>query len=295
MAQKVKNTKSPEQRQAEAEALHETIAEQVEALRDSGAWQRYLEFAQSFHRYSINNLMLILGQCPEATQVAGYRAWQKLNRQVSKGEKGIRIFGGRDVTVTVEDEDTGEEKKERRTKFFPVSVFDQGQTQLIDPEQGDPSEIAQQLTGEDIAGIHASTIDYLTAQGWKVEHEEIPGAANGYTAVDGSQRVVIDANLTPAQAAKTALHEAAHVLLHAEEDIADYVQHRGIKETEAESVAYVAAGVLGLDTSAYSIGYVAGWSDCETETIKDTAQRVLKAAHTLIEGIAQPTPETDGE
>ena len=91
--------------------------------------------------------------------------------------------------------------------------------------------------------------------------------------------------------AKTALHEAAHVILHAEEDHAEYVEHRGIKETEAESVAYIVAGILGLDTSAYSVGYVAGWSKCEAETIKATAANVLRTAHALADAITEPAPE----
>ncbi|MCJ1685394.1 hypothetical protein MT350_19735, partial [Rathayibacter sp. VKM Ac-2928] len=73
--------------------------------------------------------------------------------------------------------------------------------------------------------------------------------------------------------------------LHAEEDEEEYIEHRGIKETEAESVAYVVAGILGLDTSAYSIGYVANWSNGEPETIKSTAARVLRAAHTLADAL----------
>lgn len=78
MARKIRTTKSPEERRAEAEGLHATIAEQVEELRSSEAWTRFLTFAQAFHRYSINNLLLILAQKPEATHVAGYRTWQKL-------------------------------------------------------------------------------------------------------------------------------------------------------------------------------------------------------------------------
>lgn len=84
MARKIRTTKSPEERRAEAEGLHATIAEQVEELRSSEAWTRFLTFAQAFHRYSINNLLLILAQKPEATHVAGYRTWQKLGRQVRK-------------------------------------------------------------------------------------------------------------------------------------------------------------------------------------------------------------------
>lgn len=293
MVRKVKNSKSPEQRRAEAEALQASIAQQVEELRESEAWTRFLDFAQSFHRYSINNLLLILSQQSEATHVAGYRTWQKLGRQVRKGEKGIRIFGGRDVVTTQEDERTGEEKEQRTRRFFPVSVFDMSQTDPIDPEAQDPSTIAHKLTGEDPSGIVDAVTDYLTGQGWTVTREPIPGTANGYTTTDGSRRVVVDSDLSPAQAAKTALHEAAHVILHAEEDPAEYVEHRGIKETEAESVAYVVAGILGLDTSAYSIGYVAGWSQGNAETIKETAAHVLRTAHTLAEAITESEEETE--
>lgn len=293
MARKIKNAKSPEERRAEAEALHATIAEQVEELRDSEAWTRFLRFAQAFHRYSLGNLLLILAQRPEATHVAGYRTWQKLGRQVRKGERGIRIFGGRDVTETVEDDKTGEEKEQRRTRFFPVSVFDMGQTDPVDPEADDPSTLAQRLTGDDPLGIFEAVADYLTAQGWTVERETIAGTTNGYTTTDGTRRVVVDADLSPAQAAKTALHEAAHVILHTDDDPAEHVEHRGVKETEAESVAYVVAGILGLDTTAYSIGYVAGWSRCDVDTIKDTAARVLRAAHRLADALTEDDTEDE--
>lgn len=165
MARKIKHTKSPEQRRAEVEALQQSIAEQVEQLRQSEQWTRFLAFAQTFHRYSLNNLLLILAQNPEATHVAGYRTWQSIGRQVRKGERGIRIFGGREVRRTVE------------------------------------------------------------------------------------------------------------------EDAAEYV-------------AYIVAGTLGLDTAAYSIGYVAGWSGCEAETIKATAANVLRAAHTLADVITEEEART---
>lgn len=287
MARKIKNAKTPEQRRAEAETLQASIVEQVEQLRESEAWSRFLEFAQAFHRYSINNLLLILSQRPDATRVAGYRTWQSVGRQVTKGQRGIRIFGGRDIVTIEQDERTGKETERRMRRFFPVSVFDVSQTEPIDPSAEDPSAIAHRLTGDDPLGILAAVTDYLTGQGWTVEREPIGGDINGYTTTDGTRRVVVDAALSPAQAAKTALHEAAHVLLHAEEDPAEYVQHRGVKETEAESVAYVVAGVLGLDTSSYSIGYVAGWSEGDVETIKDTAARVLRAAHTLADVLTE--------
>ncbi|PPF09976.1 hypothetical protein C5C86_13625 [Rathayibacter sp. AY1E4] len=291
MARKITSTKTAEERREQAEALQASIAEQVEELRGTEQWTRFLTFAQAFHSYSLNNVLLILSQMPTASRVAGFRKWQALGRQVRKGERGIRIFGFRQKKVAAEDvaegeETTTDEEGQKVVRFFPIlSVFDISQTDLIDPEAGDPQALAQRLTGDDLLGITAAVEDYLSEEGWTVERENIPGEANGYTTTDGTCRVVIDANLSPAQAAKTALHEAAHVILHAEEDEEEYIEHRGIKETEAESVAYVVAGILGLDTSAYSIGYVANWSNGEPETIKSTAARVLRAAHTLADAL----------
>ena len=171
---------------------------------------------------------------------------------------------------------------------------DKSQTDLIDPEAGDPLEVARRLEGGDTLGIYGAVSDYLTAQGWTVTREALPEGINGRTAIDGSRQVAVDADLSPAQAAKTPLHEAPHVILHADEELAEYVAHRGIKETEAESVAYVVAGLLGLDTSAYSIGYVAAWSDCKAEVIKESAARVLRATRALADAITE-TEEANGE
>jgi hypothetical protein len=45
-----------------------------------------------FHRYSFSNICLILNQCPDASKVAGFGTWKKLNRSVKKGEKAIKII-----------------------------------------------------------------------------------------------------------------------------------------------------------------------------------------------------------
>ncbi len=273
--------KSPEQRKADMEALHERLAAQVEALRTSEEWARYLTFCAAFHRYSLSNVLLILSQREDATKVAGYRAWQKLGRQVRKGERGIQIIGTGERTVTEEDEKTGEESTKRRRVFFPVSVFDIGQTEIMTGAE-EITQPAHQLDGEDEAGIYDAVAAYLTAQGWNVSREPTGKRRNGYTTNEG-QRVVVDFSLSPAQAAKTALHEAGHVTLgHLADDFTEYLTHRGRYEVEAESVAYVLAGLLGLDTSPYSVGYVAEWAErAEADVIKESAARVLQAVHTL--------------
>lgn len=96
--------KGIEEKKAQAAALHESIATQVESLRDSERWTAFLTFASAFHAYSLNNELLILGQRPDASRVTGFRKWRGLGRQVRKGEKAVRIFGYSTKKVTEEDE-----------------------------------------------------------------------------------------------------------------------------------------------------------------------------------------------
>ena len=70
----------------------ERLAEGITQLTSSERWQEWLAMQSRFHSYSFNNTLLILGQKPEATRVAGFNAWRKLDRFVRKGEKGIWIL-----------------------------------------------------------------------------------------------------------------------------------------------------------------------------------------------------------
>ncbi len=85
------NDKANELRQRIDDQL-DVLAKAVDEVRASDMFRQYLDMQARFHHYSWRNSMLILSQCPQASQVAGYRAWQKLKRQVRKGEHGIRIL-----------------------------------------------------------------------------------------------------------------------------------------------------------------------------------------------------------
>ena len=224
------------------------------------------------------------------------------------GQKAIRIFGYSSKKITDTDPDTGEETERRAPRFPILSVFDESQT---DPNteltprmlKANPKAVlwadieqhpSQRLTGTDPGGIYGQVRDVMTARGWTITHRELDGHTNGYTTCDGSRQIVIETALEPAQTAKTMIHEAAHALLHADLTGTDRHQlHRGIREVEAESVAYVLAGLLGLDTSTYSIGYIAEWAEADTELVTATGKRVLNTVHTLAEELnPQPTDKT---
>ena len=113
------------------EELHDQLVAGIEGLVSSEQWRAMLEISARFHNYSFNNQLLIYLQCPEATRVAGYRAWQRLGRQVRKGSRGIQILAPcrrRVSRVTSEGEQDETERIEILTGFRVVHVFDVSQT-----------------------------------------------------------------------------------------------------------------------------------------------------------------------
>ena len=295
MTTTTKTRKSPAERHAEIVELQASIADRVAELRDSDAWRRFLVNMARFHRYSLRNQLLILSQNPQAEQVASYSTWRTMGRQVRKGEHGIKILAPCAFRTEPEPDDTDNNQTAGRTdtddtpkirlRFKIVRVFDITQTDVFDAEKAANPLEAATLDGDDPDGIYLAAAEWLAGQGWSIEREDIPGTVEGFTA-QSQHRIVIDRGLTPAMAASVLLHEAAHAVLHAELKGDEYLTHRGIAETEAESVAFVVAATFGLDTTTTTIPYVAGWSKCSPAMFTETADHVVKAAHRIIDGMA---------
>lgn len=116
-------------RQAKIDQINAMMSEaEVEGHEGS---EEFETFSGYFAKYSIRNQMLIFMQNPNATGVAGYRAWQAEGRQVKKGERGIMIFGPSKRKVI--EENKGGEQVEKTISMPPpvVTVFDISQTELI--------------------------------------------------------------------------------------------------------------------------------------------------------------------
>lgn len=302
-----REARAAKQRERAAE-LQATITAKMETLTQTDQWAAFLDYATKFHAYSLNNLLLILAQRPDASRVAGYNKWLELGRHVRQGEKGIKIRGFSSRKVTDTDPDTGEEA-ERKIATFPIlTVFDVSQTdpntEITDYMRkknpnarlwADVETPVRRLHGDDPADIYTRTADYIAGQGWTVTREPIPGGINGYTTTDGTSRIVIDADLAPAQAAKTMIHETAHALMHRDIDTAEYIAHRGRCEVEAESVAYIVAGMLGLDTTDYSIGYIASWAEGDPQVVAETASNVLEVARRIAAALGPDAEDQDDD
>jgi hypothetical protein len=281
------NSKTPEQRTAEREALLATLNDKVAALGNSAEWVNYLRFIAAFRKYSFNNLMLIAAQCPHAIHVAGFRKWQELGRQVRKGERAIKILGYSTKKITKIDPETGEEIEDRVTRYPVLSVFDVSQT------DGDPvpAEHYRLPAGDGPAGALDKLHAWLTVEEWTLRELPLAGTCEGYT--DHERRIIgTDANLEPAARLVVLLHESAHAVLHGELKPGEYQAHRGVCETEAESTAYVLANLVGLDVDASSISYVAGWAHSDPSVITEAAANVLQAVNTIAAGLGL---DDDGE
>jgi antirestriction protein ArdC len=253
----------------------ERLAEAVERMADSETFAAWLRARATFHDYSFGNVCLIVSQRPDATQVAGYKAWQKLGRQVRRGERGIRILAPFRARTTDDAGDTAY----RVVGFRCVSVFDVGQT------DGEPLPVLEYRTLAGDAPI--DMVDLLAKvaanAGVRVEYRtpEIAGS-HGYLR-RSELLIVVDPEQAPAMQAKVLAHELGHYFdpwLIAHPDT--YGRHRGDCEAVAESVAYVIAAHFGLDAGPAAVGYVASWTDGNGDRVRDLAERIDIAAAAIL-------------
>lgn len=253
-------------------ATMRTLDEGISAILNSESFARYLAVMSRFHHYSFGNVMLILAQQPEATQVAGYRRWQQLSRQVRKGEQGIRILVPHTRVVELKE---GEETTVVQG-FGVGSVFDISQTDGAPlPEPPVAQEIREATdTG---AALYGALETYVTAQGLTVVREVLARGYGYYAPL--SKRIGIDSRLAGDQATKTLAHETAHCVADHRGGIA-----RADAETVAESAAYVVLQHYGIDSSGYTFPYVARWAEDRAILTRNLAA-IQQTSHTIIAGI----------
>jgi hypothetical protein len=283
------NHTTPEQRQAKLEAAHRQLVDAVASVASSEGWLGYLAAMRRFHAYAPTNVLMILAQRPDAQLVAGYRTWQSLGRQVVKGARGIAIWAPCTRRVELEDKDSGETVSTKRLSGFRlVHVFDVADTEgEALPEQ--PIQ-ATLLDGEAPDGMWDHLADQVESAGFGLELvDDIAGkpGANGVTDFSSHVVQVATEGRSAASRARTLCHELAHVKLHGGSLTS---RARELKEVEAESVAFLVCHSLGLDAMQYSVGYVAGWSGADVDTVLATARTVQCCAEEILGGWSDDPP-----
>jgi antirestriction protein ArdC len=211
--------------------------------------------------------MLIALQRPDASQVAGFRKWQELGRQVRKGEKSISIM----APMSVKRENADGEVQ-RATFFRSVPVFDLSQTDGEDL----PQPPCEPITGDSHAEYLEQLKGLATSMGIAVYEYEPTSAAQGFYDEAG-KRIVISTELAPNAKVRTLIHELAHAHGVTYKDYS-----RGEAEVIVETAATIVCGSLGLDTSGESIPYIAGWGESgDLDAIRRHAETVDAIARSI--------------
>ena len=296
---------------AKLQATHDKIVDGVNALVGGNEWADYLSFAAKFHDYSFNNTLLIWAQAPQASYVAGYRAWLQLGRQVRKGEKAISILAPvlsrKDqpapqhgtTPATAAGEPAAEPSRRGIVGVRNASVFDVSQTDPVRPGQELPLIRPALLQGDVAPQLWDALAAHLTELGFTVERGDCHGA-NGYTMF--TQRIVrVRDDVSTVQAVKTLAHELGHVLMHDPPDTAaNPPDCRGIVEVEAESVAFMVLASQDLDTADYTFPYLAHWAssvagqDELVAAVRSTGNRVIAASRAIISRL-EPAEYVDAD
>lgn len=262
------------------------LQEGIDNIFNGDNFKQFLEAISRLPSYSYQNLILIVKQCPIATRLHTYKAWEKQNRFVREGEKAIRIrVPYRKIRDETHEEDT--------LLFGWINLFDISQTEAIRSglEANKRATVSSIVTVPSpfqckrLEGHVENFKDLLDAirqaSSFQVSFvKKIPEGANGRCWF-GKAKIEILADLSQLHTIKTMVHEVAHSILHIESNL-----RRQQKEIEAESVAFVVCNYFGLDTSEYSFEYVASYGvDREKNDVCNFLDRIQVAASYLIDVI----------
>lgn len=305
------------ERKEKADELHAKLEAAVASLDDEERWESFIRTISVFAaKYSMGNQMLIWSEAArrgfEPTLVKPFGAWREAGHLPRKGEKGLPIWAPCKRRLSAEECDERESKDGKRIPrgadgksrdqfmagFRITYVWDV--SQVNDPETVEVPEPVRHVTrvrvsgpqpellqGADLTGKLAEVIGFIESKGLTFSY--VPQAslrgANGNT---NGKVVNVRDDVSDAQKMKTSVHELAHNLLGHVADDYDYVGHRGRAETEAESVAYIVLGALGLDSGKYSAPYVKSWSEGKPELIKETAERVIAVSKQILAVLSAP-------
>lgn len=295
--------------------ITDSIENGIKELFESDKYQQYLQTMSRFHRYSVNNQMLIYMQNPNATLVAGFNKWHdQFGRNVKKGEKGIKIIAPTPYKKKIEEikldpdtklpmlDDNGNEVKVEKEIQIPmfrvVSVFDVSQT------AGKPlPQLASDLSGN-VQNYDAFLEAIKRSSSVPITFEPISNA-DGYFSLD-EQKIVIRDGMSEVQTVSVLLHELAHSKLHnipkdekvqtAEQDADKPKLDRNTEEVQAESISFAVCAYYGIKTEENSFGYIASWSNGkELSELKASLETINKTSSAMITDIDKHYAEVKKE
>ena len=298
-----------DQKPSNRERVKEIVSSIEQNIQDLFQSERYFDYLRTmsrFHSYSVNNTILIHMQRPHASMpAAGFNKWKQFGRHVKKGEKGLTIIAPTPLKKKIEemrlDPDTKapvldgdgniimDEKTVEIPLFKPVKVFTADQT------EGKPlSSLATGLTG-DVQQYEAFMEALRRTSPMPISFASLAPDTDGVCSFT-KQTISIREGMSQVQTVCATVHEIGHAVLHDREKDrlsaaagnADppKAKDKNTMEVEAESVSFAVCQYYGIDTSANSMGYIAGWSrDKSLPELKASLETITKTVSGLISTI----------
>ncbi|TLQ09283.1 ImmA/IrrE family metallo-endopeptidase [Lactococcus cremoris] len=274
---------------------------QLEEMSDSESFKKYLNTLAKFPNYSVNNVLLIQAQNPQATLVSGYKDWQKkFNRHVNKGAKALYI------TAPIIKPLNEEEKKKYNTTedkaivaYRYVPVFDIANT-TGEPVLTAHDFITNEYTTEQTEIFCTSKLNKVAEHiekeyGISISFKPLDKDIGGYYRPK-DHTIALNSLNSKTEQLKTLFHEFAHSQLHNTKALKELDEPltRAHKEAQAESVAYLSMQTMGIDTSRYSVGYISTWAQ-DKGLMKQSLQEIKKVFNQTLEVIEKTPVQEQGQ
>ncbi|MBE2320388.1 hypothetical protein DVA67_030775 [Solirubrobacter sp. CPCC 204708] len=271
----------------------------VAQLRTSAGWQAWLRVRArtGLRRYSLGNQLLIAFQDPDATRVAGFRAWLALGYCVRKGEHArIRVWARCEPSKKRLQawRDAGATATEKPRAFYRLEpVFDRAQVQPL-PAPAMPAPLDPPIApieGDTLAWAIPELETFAAGIGVTVEREAMREGCDGYFH-PAERRIAINPAVSVNQQAAALAHELAHALVRLDHQPDDPTLDYATEELVAESVAFTVCSFLGLNTADNSVPYLAVWSehtpDDAFDRIADLIDRLARRLEDALDLVEEP-------
>lgn len=274
---------------------------QLEEMSDSKSFKKYLNTLAKFPNYSVNNVLLIQAQNPQATLVSGYKDWQKkFNRHVNKGAKALYITAPIIKTLNEEEKkkyNTTEDKAIVAYRYVPV--FDIANT-TGEPVLTAHDFITNEYTTEQTEIFCTDKLNKVAEHiekeyGISISFKPLDKDIGGYYRPK-DHTIALNSLNSKTEQLKTLFHEFAHSQLHNTKALKELDEPltRAHKEAQAESVAYLSMQTMGIDTSGYSVGYISTWAQ-DKDLMKQSLQEIKKVFNQTLEVIEKTPVQEQGQ
>lgn len=285
------------------------IEQGIKELFESDRYRQYLSTMSRFHKYSLNNVMLIHSQHPDATLVAGFNKWKnQFGRHVKKGERGIQILAPVPFKKKVDevkldphtkapmlDKDGNLVKEEKEVSvpmFKVVSVFDVSQT------DGKPLPVLAHSLSGDVQQYEVFMEALRRTSPVPIVIAHTDRDVDGFFDLT-AQQITIQDGMSQVQTICAGVHEIAHSKLHNYDKMTELAddgvtvlapeeKDRHTEEVEAESISYAVCQYFGIETADNSFGYIASWSQGkELKELRASLETINRTSSELISSIEQ--------